>query len=61
MRPKNPIVITPLIAEYFRQLGTGWEVFEPYLADGKTLLVDYYKDHLTALEDLETIRRQYQK
>jgi hypothetical protein len=32
-----------------------------YLADGKTLLVDYYKDHLEALEDLETVRLQYQK
>lgn len=32
-----------------------------YLADGKTLLVDYYNDHLKALEDLETVRLQYQK
>jgi hypothetical protein len=27
-----------------------------YLADGKTLLVDYYQDHLGALMDLEAIR-----
>ncbi|BDS12206.1 gamma-glutamylcyclotransferase family protein [Aureispira anguillae] len=32
-----------------------------YLADGKTLLVDYYKEHLEALEDLESVRLQYQK
>lgn len=32
-----------------------------YLADGKTLLVDYYKEHLQALEDLETVRLQYKK
>jgi hypothetical protein len=32
-----------------------------YLADGKTLLVDYYKEHLEALEDLERVRLQYQK
>lgn len=32
-----------------------------YLADGKTLLVDYYKEQLKALEDLESVRRQYQK
>jgi hypothetical protein len=32
-----------------------------YLADGKTLLVDYYKDYLEELEDLEAVRRQYQK
>lgn len=32
-----------------------------YLADGKTLMIDYYKDYLKELEDLETIRRQYVK
>lgn len=32
-----------------------------YLADGKTLMIDYYKDHLEELEDLATIRRQYLK
>lgn len=32
-----------------------------YLADGKTLLVDYYKDYLKDLEDLDSVRMQYQK
>jgi acetylornithine deacetylase/succinyl-diaminopimelate desuccinylase-like protein len=37
----NPIIVTPLIAEYFKQLGTEWEFLQPYLADGKTeTLVD---------------------
>ncbi len=31
-----------------------------YLADGKTLLVDFYKEHLKELEDLESVRAQYQ-
>ena len=33
---ENPIVVTPLIAEYFKQLGTEWEFLQPYLEDGKT-------------------------
>lgn len=38
---ENPIVVTPQIAEYFKQLGTEWEFLKPYLADGKTeTLVD---------------------
>ena len=32
----NPIIVTPLIAEYFKLLGTEWEFLQPYLADGKT-------------------------
>lgn len=32
-----------------------------YLADGKTLMIDYYKDHIEALVDLESVRAQYQK
>jgi len=32
-----------------------------YLADGKTLMIDYYKDYLEALEDLDGVRAQYQK
>jgi len=32
---ENPIIVTPLIAGYFKQLGTEWEFLEPYLADGK--------------------------
>lgn len=32
-----------------------------YLADGKTLMVDYYQAHLKALEDLESVRQQYAK
>lgn len=30
-----------------------------YLADGKTLMIDYYKDYLKELEDLEKVRQQY--
>lgn len=32
-----------------------------YLADGETLLIDYYKDYLLELKDLDAVRRQYQK
>jgi carboxypeptidase PM20D1 len=32
---KTPIIVTPLIAEYFKQLGTEWEFLKPYLTDGK--------------------------
>ena len=31
----SPVIITPLIAEYFKQLGTSWEFLQPYLQDGK--------------------------
>jgi acetylornithine deacetylase/succinyl-diaminopimelate desuccinylase-like protein len=31
----NPLIITPLIAEYFRQLGTEWKFLKPYIEDGK--------------------------
>ena len=33
---ENSIVVTPLIAEYFKQLGTEWEFLKPYFEDGKT-------------------------
>jgi len=29
-------VVTPLIAEYFKQLGAEWEFLQPYLEDGKS-------------------------
>ena len=32
---KNPVIITPLIAEYFKQLSSSWEFLKPYLLDGK--------------------------
>ncbi len=32
----NPVIVTPLIAEYFKQLGTEWETLKPYIEDGKT-------------------------
>lgn len=32
-----------------------------YLADGQSLLVNYYKTHLEALKDLERVRKQYAK
>ena len=31
----SPVIITPLIAEYFKQLGTEWEFLKPYIEDGK--------------------------
>jgi acetylornithine deacetylase/succinyl-diaminopimelate desuccinylase-like protein len=30
----NPVIITPLIAEYFKQLASSWEFLRPYLEDG---------------------------
>lgn len=32
-----------------------------YMADGQTLMVDYYKDYLQKLEDLDSVRKQYKK
>ena len=32
---ENPVIITPLIAEYFRQLAASWEFLKPYVQDGK--------------------------
>ena len=31
----SPVIITPLIAEYFKQLGAQWEFLKPYIEDGK--------------------------
>ncbi|NNL78488.1 MAG: M20/M25/M40 family metallo-hydrolase [Desulfobacterales bacterium] len=31
----NPLFVTPLIEEYFKQLGCEWEFLKPYLGDGK--------------------------
>jgi acetylornithine deacetylase/succinyl-diaminopimelate desuccinylase-like protein len=33
---ENPVIVTPLTAEYFKQLGTEWEFLQPFLEDGKT-------------------------
>ena len=32
---ENPIIVTPLTAEYFKQLGSEWDFLKPYLDDGK--------------------------
>jgi acetylornithine deacetylase/succinyl-diaminopimelate desuccinylase-like protein len=32
---ENPIILTPMIAEYFKQLGTEWEFLKPFLEDEK--------------------------
>ena len=32
---ENPVIITPLIAEYFKQLASSWEFLNPYIQDGK--------------------------
>jgi len=32
---ENPVIITPLIAEYFKQLASSWEFLKPYLQDGQ--------------------------
>ena len=38
---ENPIIVTPQIAEYFKDLSTEWDFLSPYLKDGKTTtLVD---------------------
>ena len=31
---ENPVIITPLIAEYFKQLASSWEFLKPYVQDG---------------------------
>ena len=31
----HPVIITPLIVEYFKQIGTEWEFLKPYIEDGK--------------------------
>jgi acetylornithine deacetylase/succinyl-diaminopimelate desuccinylase-like protein len=33
---ENPVIITPLIAEYFKQLASSWEFLKPYVQDGKS-------------------------
>jgi acetylornithine deacetylase/succinyl-diaminopimelate desuccinylase-like protein len=33
---ENPFIVTPLTAEYFKQLGTEWEFLKPYLEDGRS-------------------------
>ena len=33
---ENPVTITPIIAEYFRKMGQGWDFLNPYIEDGKT-------------------------
>ena len=35
LEKENPVIITPLIAEYFKQLASSWEFLNPYLQDGK--------------------------
>ena len=35
LEKENPVIITPLIAEYFKQLGSSWKFLKPYLQDGK--------------------------
>lgn len=38
---ESPVTITPIIAEYFRKMGQGWDFLSPYIEDGKTeTLVD---------------------
>jgi acetylornithine deacetylase/succinyl-diaminopimelate desuccinylase-like protein len=34
LEKENPVIITPLIAEYFKQLASSWEFLKPYLQDG---------------------------
>ncbi len=34
LQKDNPVIITPLIAEYFKQLAASWEFLKPYLQDG---------------------------
>ena len=32
---ENPVIITPLIEEYFKELASSWEFLKPYVQDGK--------------------------
>jgi acetylornithine deacetylase/succinyl-diaminopimelate desuccinylase-like protein len=34
MEKENPVIITPLIAEYFKQLAPAWDFLTPYVQDG---------------------------
>ncbi len=34
LQKENPVIVTPLIAEYFKQLASSWEFLKPYLQDG---------------------------
>lgn len=34
MQKENPVIITPLIAEYFKQLAPAWEFLRTYVSDG---------------------------
>jgi len=34
LEKENPVIVTPLIAEYFKQLAASWDFLEPYLQDG---------------------------
>ena len=36
LEKENPIIITGIIAEYFKQLGEDWEFLTPYLEDSQT-------------------------
>ena len=33
---ENPVIITAVMAEYFKQMGAGWEFLKPYLEDPQT-------------------------
>ncbi len=35
LEKENPVIITPLIAEYFKQLASSWEFLKPYCQDGQ--------------------------
>lgn len=34
LQKENPVIVTPLIAAYFKQLASSWEFLKPYLQDG---------------------------
>ncbi len=43
---KNPIIVTPIIYEYFKLLGAEWDFLQPFLDDGKTeTLIDILKNN----------------
>jgi acetylornithine deacetylase/succinyl-diaminopimelate desuccinylase-like protein len=35
LKKENPVIVTPLTAEYFKQLAPAWEFITPYVQDGK--------------------------
>jgi len=53
----TPFIVTPLIADHFKQLGAGWDFLKPYLADEQpeTLIRVLSDSGMTAIPQLAAI------